>query len=123
MSHQSLVYKRRRVNEFFVKHKRLLLLLLLVTLLGVWRLVFGQGAGDPFEEAGQQGCTAIRFIFRGTGAAILLGIVWAAALWTLFTQRGAVWGLGIAIVISLIIQFAPSFISFFAPAVTATCFA
>jgi hypothetical protein len=122
MSHSGSVHRSRRVSEFLVKHKRLLLLLLLVVLLGVWRFVLGQG-GDPFEEAGQQGCTAIRFIFRGTGAAILLGIVWAAALWTLFTQRGAVWGLGIAIVISLIIQFAPSFIGFFAPAVTSTCFA
>ena len=109
------------VGQVLRKHKRLLLLLLLVAFLGVWRLVLGQA--DPFEEAGQQGCTVIRFIFRGTGAAILLGIVWAFALWTLFTQKGAIWGLGIAIVVSLIIQFAPSFIGFFAPAVTSTCFA
>lgn len=109
-------------NQFLWKHRRLLFLVLLVVLLGVWRCVLAQG-GDPFEEAGQQGCTVIRFIFRGTGAAILLGIVWAFALWTLFTQKGAIWGLGIAIVISLIIQFAPSFIGFFAPAVTSTCFA
>jgi hypothetical protein len=114
----------QRASQFFIRHRRLLLFLLLITLLGVWRFVLAQGgAGDPFEEAGQQGCTVIRFIFRGTGAAILLGIVWAFALWTLFTQKGAIWGLGIAIVISLIIQFAPSFIGFFAPAVTSTCFA
>lgn len=77
---------------------------------------------DPFELAGEQGCAVIRFVFRGTGAAILLGIVWAFALWTLFTQRGAIWGLGIAIVVSLVVQFAPAFIGFFAPAVTGTCF-
>jgi hypothetical protein len=122
MRSQGSIQEGRVIRQFLVRHRRTLLLLLLVTLLGVWRLGLGQG-GDPFEEAGQQGCAAIRFIFRGTGAAILLGIVWAAALWTLFTQRGAIWGLGIAIVVSLIIQFAPSFIGFFAPAVTATCFA
>jgi hypothetical protein len=122
MNSQGSVQKGMGVSEFIVKHRRRLLLLLLVALLGVWRLVLGQG-GDPFEEAGQQGCTVIQFIFRGTGAAILLGIVWAFALWTLFTQKGAIWGLGIAIVVSLIVQFAPSFIGFFAPAVTSTCFA
>jgi hypothetical protein len=109
-------------SQFLRRHRRLLLFVLLVALLGVWRFGLAQG-GDPFEEAGQQGCTVIRFIFRGTGAAILLGIVWAFALWTLFTQKGAIWGLGIAIVVSLIVQFAPSFIGFFAPAVTSTCFA
>jgi hypothetical protein len=110
------------VSQLLRKHRQLILFVLLVILLGVWRFALGQG-GDPFEEVGQQGCTVIRFIFRGTGAAILLGIVWAFALWTLFTQKGAIWGLGIAIVVSLIIQFAPSFIGFFAPAVTSTCFA
>lgn len=110
------------VGQFLKKHRRLFLFVLLTALLGVWRFGFAQGA-DPFEEAGQQGCTVIRFVFRGTGAAILLGIVWAGALWTLFTQKGAIWGLGIAVVVSLIIQFAPSFIGFFAPAVTSTCFA
>jgi hypothetical protein len=110
------------VSQLLRKHRQLILFVLLVILLGVWRFALGQG-GDPFEEAGQQGCTVIRFIFRGTGAAILLGIVWAFALWTLFTQKGAIWGLGIAIVVSLIVQFAPSFIGFFAPAVTSTCFA
>jgi hypothetical protein len=114
----------RQAHPFFIKHRRLFFFLFLVVLVGVGRFALAQGgAGDPFEEAGQQGCTVIRFIFRGTGAAILLGIVWAFALWTLFTQKGAIWGLGIAIVVSLIIQFAPSFIGFFAPAVTSTCFA
>jgi hypothetical protein len=90
-------------------------------LFAIWQVMLAQG-GDPFQEAGQQGCVVINFIFRGFGAAIILGIVWAFALWTLFTQKGAIWGLGIAIVVSLIIQFAPSFIGFFAPAVTSTCF-
>jgi hypothetical protein len=111
----------QQVGQFIRRHRRTLLFVLLLVLVGVWRFALGQG-GDPFEEAGQQGCTVIRFIFRGTGAAILLGIVWAFALWTLFTQKGAIWGLGIAIVVSLIVQFAPSFIGFFAPAVTSTCF-
>jgi hypothetical protein len=96
---------------------------LMLFVLSVCYVVFAQGGADPFEEAGQQGCTVIRFIFRGTGAAILLGVVWAFALWRLFSERGSMWGLAVAIVISLIIQFAPAFIGFFAPAVTATCFA
>lgn len=109
-------------GQFLRRHRRILMLLLLLGFLGVGRYVLAQGSGDPFDQAGQQGCVVIRFIFRGFGAAIILGIVWAFALWTLFTQRGAVWGLGIAIIISLIIQFAPAFIGFFAPAVTSTCF-
>jgi hypothetical protein len=104
------------------RHRRVLSVGLLLVLLTSWRVIFAQGAGDPFAEAGQQGCVVINFIFRGFGAAIILGIVWAFALWTLFTQKGAIWGLGIAIVVSLIIQFAPAFIGFFAPAVTSTCF-
>jgi hypothetical protein len=95
---------------------------LILLALSVCYVVVAQGGSDPFEEAGQQGCTVIRFIFRGTGAAILLGVVWSFALWRLFSERGSMWGLAIAIVISLIIQFAPAFIGFFAPAVTATCF-
>jgi hypothetical protein len=94
-----------------------LAVLLLLTLCYV---VLGQR--DPFEEAGQQGCTVIQFIFRGTGAAIILGVVWAFAIWRLFSERGSLWGLALAIVVSLIFQFAPAFIGFFAPAVTATCF-
>jgi hypothetical protein len=89
-------------------------------LLSLCFLVLAQG--DPFEEAGQQGCTVIQFIFRGTGAAIILGIVWAFAIWRLFSERGSLWGLALAIVVSLIFQFAPAFIGFFAPAVTSTCF-
>jgi hypothetical protein len=95
---------------------------LVFLILSVGYVVLAQGGGDPFEEAGQQGCSVIRFIFRGSGAAILLGVVWAFALWRLFSERGSMWGLAVAIVISLIIQFAPAFIGFFAPAVTATCF-
>jgi hypothetical protein len=95
---------------------------LMLFVLSVCYVVFAQGGTDPFEEAGRQGCTVIRFIFRGTGAAILLGVIWAFALWRLFSERGSMWGLAIAIVISLIIQFAPAFIGFFTPAVTATCF-
>jgi hypothetical protein len=91
-------------------------------LLSVCYVTLAQGGGDPFEEAGQQGCTVIQFIFRGTGAAIILGVVWAFAIWRLFSERGSLWGLALAIVVSLIFQFAPAFIGFFAPAVTATCF-
>jgi hypothetical protein len=94
---------------------------LVVLLLGVCYVALAQGS-DPFEEAGQQGCTVISFIFRGSGAAILLGVVWGFALWRLFSERGSMWGLAVAIVVSLIVQFAPAFIGFFAPAVTATCF-
>jgi hypothetical protein len=96
--------------------------LLVFLILSAFYVVLAQGGGDPFEEAGQQGCTVIRFIFRGSGAAILLGVVWGFALWRLFSERGSMWGLAVAIVVSLIIQFAPAFIGFFAPAVTATCF-
>ena len=114
------------------KYRYLLTLLVMLVLLTLYALGFaqdppeapeeGEAGADPFEQAGEQGCAAIRFIFRGTGAAIILGIVWAFAAWTLFTQKGAMWGLGIAIIVSLIIQLAPGFISFFAPAVTGTCF-
>jgi hypothetical protein len=110
------------VGRLLKRHRRAFLAVLSLVLLALWRVILAQGAGDPFEEAGQQGCVVINFIFRGFGAAIILGIVWAFALWTLFTQKGAIWGLGIAIVVSLIIQFAPAFIGFFAPAVTSTCF-
>lgn len=103
----------------FIRSRQGVFLILFV--LSVCYVALAQG-GDPFEEAGQQGCTVIQFIFRGTGAAILLGVVWGFALWRLFSERGSMWGLAIAIVISLIIQFAPAFIGFFAPAVTATCF-
>ena len=104
----------------FIRCRQGVFLTLLI--LSVSCVVLAQGGGDPFEEAGQQGCTVIRFIFRGSGAAILLGVVWGFALWRLFSERGSMWGLAVAIVISLIIQFAPAFIGFFAPAVTATCF-
>jgi hypothetical protein len=107
-----------RLSRFVRSRQGVFLLILLV---GICYVALAQG-GDPFEEAGQQGCTVIRFIFRGSGAAILLGVVWAFALWRLFSERGSMWGLAVAIVISLIIQFAPAFIGFFAPAVTATCF-
>jgi hypothetical protein len=95
---------------------------LMLFILSMFYVVLAQGGGDPFEEAGQQGCTVIQFIFRGTGAAIILGVVWAFAIWRLFSERGSLWGLALAIVVSLIFQFAPAFIGFFAPAVTATCF-
>jgi hypothetical protein len=108
-----------RLGKFIRSRQGVFLILLL---LGVCYVALAQGGGDPFEEAGQQGCTVIQFIFRGTGAAIILGVVWGFALWRLFSERGSMWGLAIAIVISLIIQFAPGFIGFFAPAVTATCF-
>ena len=106
------------------KYRFLLTLLVMLAVLGLYAFGLAQDppGDDPFEQAGEQGCAAIRFIFRGTGAAIILGIVWAFAAWTLFTQKGAMWGLGIAIIVSLIIQLAPGFISFFAPAVTGTCF-
>ena len=113
------------------EYRFLLKLLVILVILGLYAFGMAQDppeapeepeGGDPFEQAGEQGCAAIRFIFRGTGAAIILGIVWAFAAWTLFTQKGAMWGLGIAIIVSLIIQLAPGFISFFAPAVTGTCF-
>lgn len=120
MQRQTVLKEIQLVSRFLSKHRRMLIFLVMLGLFGMWRLILGQG--DPFEEAGQQGCVVIRFIFRGFGAAIILGIVWAFALWTLFTQKGAIWGLGIAIVVSLIIQFAPAFIGFFAPAVTSTCF-
>jgi hypothetical protein len=94
--------------------------LAILFLLSLCFLVLAQG--DPFEEAGQQGCTVIQFIFRGTGAAIILGVVWAFAIWRLFSERGSLWGLALAIVVSIIFQFAPAFIGFFAPAVTSTCF-
>lgn len=103
----------------FIRNRQVVFLTLLI--LSLCYVVFAQG-GDPFEEAGQQGCAVISFIFRGTGAAIMLGVVWGFALWRLFSERGSMWGLAVAIVISLIIQFAPGFIGFFAPAVTATCF-
>lgn len=106
------------IKEARSKYGKLLILLLL----SVCCVVLAQGGGDPFEEAGQQGCTVIQFIFRGTGAAIILGVVWAFAIWRLFSERGSLWGLALAIVVSLIFQFAPAFIGFFAPAVTATCF-
>jgi hypothetical protein len=99
-----------------IKYGKLTILLLL----SLCFLVLAQG--DPFEEAGQQGCTVIQFIFRGTGAAIILGVVWAFAIWRLFSERGSLWGLALAIVVSLIFQFAPAFIGFFVPAVTSTCF-
>lgn len=110
------------VGRFVKRHRRVLLVAIALVFATAWQATCAQGAGDPFQEAGQQGCVVINFIFRGFGAAIILGIVWAFALWTLFTQKGAIWGLGIAIVVSLIIQFAPAFIGFFAPAVTSTCF-
>lgn len=110
------------VGRFLKRHRQMLFVAASLLLLTTWQVIFAQGTGDPFQEAGQQGCVVINFIFRGFGAAIILGIVWAFALWTLFTQKGAIWGLGIAIVVSLIIQFAPAFIGFFAPAVTSTCF-
>jgi hypothetical protein len=112
----------RLVGHSVKRHRQVLLMATLLVFITTWQAMLAQGGSDPFQEAGQQGCVVINFIFRGFGAAIILGIVWAFALWTLFTQKGAIWGLGIAIVVSLIIQFAPAFIGFFAPAVTSTCF-